>query len=122
MEDTFVGRATSDISIFLWLVVGVLLLFCSFLFFYFTKIKDLKSQKTLLNGISAFWILISIIQIIFFKSYFLLSLINLIPIVINHLAIKNIKNLIKKKLNEKGLTDKEIHLLQILAGIKKDKN
>ena len=44
MEDTFVGGETSDISIFLWFVVGVLLLFCSF-FFYFTKIKDLKVKK-----------------------------------------------------------------------------
>ena len=94
----------------------------SFLFFYITKIKDLKSQKTLLNGISIFWIVISVIQIIFFKSYFYLSLINLIPVVINLITIKNLKNLILKKLNEKGLTDKEIHLLQMLAGIKKDKN
>ena len=54
MEDTFVGGETSDISIFLWFVVGVLLLFCSFLFFYLTRIKDLRSQKTLLNGINAF--------------------------------------------------------------------
>ena len=122
MEDTFVGGETSDISIFLWFVIGVLLLFCSFLFFYFTKIKDLKSQKTLLNGISAFWILISIIQITFFKLYFYISLFNLMPIMINFLAIKNLKNLIIKKLNEKGLTDKEIHLLQMLAGVKKDKN
>ena len=122
MEDTFVGGETSDISIFLWFVVGVLLSFCSFLFFYFIKINDLKSQKTLLNGISVFWILISIFQIIFFKLYFYLSLINIIPIVINLIAIKNLKNLIIKKLNEKGLTDKEIHLLQMLANIKKDKN
>ena len=122
MEDTFVGGETSDISIFLWFVVGVLLLFCSFLFFFFTKIKHLKSQKTLLNGISSFWILISIIQITFFKLYFYLSLFNLVPIMINFLAIKNLKNLIIKKLNEKGLSDKEIHLLQMLAGIKKDKN
>ena len=122
MEDTFVGAETSDISIYLWFVVGVLLLFCSFLFFYFIKIKDLKSQKTLLNGIIVFWILISFIQIIFFKLYFYLVLINLIPIMTNYLAIKNLKNLIIKKLNEKGLTDNEIHLLQILAGIKKDKN
>ena len=121
MEDTFVGGETSDVSIFLWFVVGVLLLFCSYLFFYFTKIKDLKSQKTILNGIIAFWILISFIQIIFFKLYFYLSLVNLIPIVINYLAIKNLKKLIIKKLNEQGLTDKEIHLLQLLAGIKKDK-
>ena len=97
-------------------------MFFSFLFFYFTKIKDLKSQKTLLNGINVFWIVISGIQIIFFKSYFYLSLINLIPVVINLIAIKNLKNLIIKKLNEKGLTDKEIHLLQLLAGIKKDNN
>ena len=122
MEDTFIGGETSDISIFLWFVVGMLLLFCSFLFFYFTKIKDLKSQKTLLNGISVFWILLSIIQIILFKLYFYLSLFNLMPIIINFLTIKNLKNLIIKKLNEKGLSDKEIHLLQMLAGIKKDKN
>ena len=122
MEDTFVGGETSDISIFLWLVIGTLLLFCSFIFFYFTKIKDLKSQKTLLNAVSIFWVLISIIQIIFFKLYFYLSFINLIPIIINYISIKNLKNLIIKKLNEKGISDKEIHLLQLLAGIKKTKN
>ena len=122
MEDTFVGGETSDISIYLWFIIGTLLLFFSFLFFYFTKIKDLKSQKTLLNGISIFWIVISVIQIIFFKSYFYLSLINLIPVMVNLIAIKNLKNLIIKKLNEKGLSDKEIHLLQLLAGIKKDNN
>ena len=122
MENTFVGGETSDTSIYLWFIVGVLLLFCTFLFFYFVKIKDLKSQKTLLNGIIAFWIMLSGIQIIFFKSYFYLSLINLIPIVTNYLAIKNLKKLIIKKLNEKGLTDNEIHLLQMLAGIRKDKN
>ena len=122
MEDTFVGGETSDISIYLWFIIGTLLLFFSFLFFYFTKIKDLKSQKTLLNGISVFWIVISVIQIIFFKLYFYLSLINLIPVIVNLIAIKNLKNLIIKKLNEKGLSDKEIHLLQLLAGIKKDNN
>ena len=122
MEDTFVGGETSDTSVYLWFIVGVLLLFCTFLIFYFINIKDLKSQKTLLNGIIVFWIVISGIQIIFFKLYFYLSLINLIPIVTNYLAIKNLKNLIIKKLNEKGLTNNEIHLLQMLAGIKKDKN
>ena len=38
MEDTFVGGETSDISIFLWFIVGVLLLL-PFLFFYFIKIQ-----------------------------------------------------------------------------------
>ena len=119
MEDTFVGGETSDISIFLWFIVGILLLFFSYLFFYLIKIKDLKSQKTLLISICTFWIFISIIQIIFFKLYFYLSFINLVPITINYMAIKNLKKLIIKKLNEKGLSDKEIHLLQLLAGIKK---
>ena len=122
MEDTFVGGETSNISIFLWFIVGALLFFCSFLFFFFTKIKDLKSQKTLLNGISTFWILVSAVQIIFFKLYFYLIFVNLVPIVINYMAIKNLRNLIIKKLNEKGLSDKEIHLLQLLAGTKKDKS
>ena len=63
------------------------------------------------GGIGAFWIVISVIQIIFLKSYFYLSLINLIPVVINLIAIKKLKNLIIKKLNEKGLTDKVIYLL-----------
>ena len=87
MEDTFAGGETSDVSIFLWFVVGVLLLFFTFLFFYFIKIKDLKSQKTLLNGIILFWIMISVIQIIFFKSYFYLILIYLIPIAINQFIV-----------------------------------
>ena len=96
--------------------------FVPFCFFFFTKIKDLKSQKTLLNGISIFWILVSAVQIIFFKLYFYLIFVNLVPIVINYMAIKNLRNLIIKKLNEKGLSDKEIHLLQLLAGTKKDKS
>ena len=37
MEDTFVGGETSNISIFLWFIVGALLFFCSFLFFFFYK-------------------------------------------------------------------------------------
>ena len=119
MEDTFVGGETSDISIFLWFVVGGLFLFSAFLFFYFTKIKDLKSQKILLNGIGTFWVLVSIMQLILFKSYFYLTLFTLIPIFANYLASKNLKNLIIRKLNQKGLTEQEIHLLQIIAGIKK---
>ena len=119
MEDTFVGGETSDISIFLWFVVGGLFLFSAFLFFYFTKIKDLKSQKILLNGIGIFWVLVSIMQLILFKSHSYLTLFTIIPIFTNFLASKNLKNLIIRKLNQKGLTEQEIHLLQIIAGIKK---
>ena len=44
MEDTFVGGETSDISIFLWFIVGIIVLF--FIFLFYSKLKILKSQKT----------------------------------------------------------------------------
>lgn len=119
MEDTFVGGETSDISITLWFFIAGVMGFTSFIFFYFLKIKDLKSQKTILSGVSISWIFISIIQLVLFKDYFYFAFFALIPIIINYLAMKNIKIDIIKKLNEKGLTEKEIHLLQLLAGTKK---
>ena len=119
MEDTFVGGETSDISITLWFIISGILAFSSILFFYFIKIKDLKSQKVILTGVTLSWIFISIFQIILFKSYFYLSLLTIIPIITCYLAIKSLKIEIIKQLNEKGLSEKEIHLLQLLAGIKK---
>ena len=119
MEDTFVGGEASDISITLWFLISGILAFSSILFFYFIKIKDLKSQKVILSGVTLSWIFISIFQIILFKNYFYLSLLTIIPIITCYLAIKTIKIEIIKQLNKKGLSEKEIHLLQLLAGIKK---
>ena len=119
MEDTFVGGKTSNISITLWFFIAGVMGFITFIFIYLLKVKDLKSQKTILSGVSISWILISIIQLVLFKNYFYLAILTLIPIVINYIAIKNLKIDIIKKLNEKGLTEKEIHLLQLLAGTKK---
>ena len=119
MEDTFVGGEASDISITLWFLISGILAFSSILFFYFIKIKDLKSQKVILSGVTLSWIFISIFQIILFKNYFYLSLLTIIPIITCYLAIKTIKIEIIKQLNKKGLSKKEIHLLQLLAGIKK---
>ena len=121
MEDTFIGGEVSDISISLWFTISGILAFSSILFFYFTKIKDLKSQKVILTGITLSWIFISIFQIILFKNYFYLSLLTIIPIITCYLAIKTLKIEIIKQLNKKGLSEKEIHLLQLLAGIKKNK-
>ena len=45
LEDTFVGGETSDISITLWFLISGIMFFTTFLFFFFIKIKDLKSQK-----------------------------------------------------------------------------
>jgi len=119
MEDTFVGGETSNISITLWFIISGILAFASILFFYFINIKDLKSQKIILTGITISWIFISIFQIFLFKNYFYLSLFAIIPIITCYLAIKTLKAKIIKQLNEKGLSKKEIHLLQLLAGIKK---
>ena len=119
MEDTFVGGETSSISITLWFVISGILAFATILFFYFTKVKDLKSQKILLTGTTISWIFISILQLFLFKKYFYFLLFTIILILICYLAIRNLKIEILKDLNQKGLSEKEIHLLQLLAGIKK---
>ena len=119
MEDTFVGGETSDISITLWFLIAGVMTFTTFMFFYFLKIKDLKSQKTILTGTSIAWLFICIIQLILFKEYFYLSIFTLIPLIFNYISIKTLKNDIIRELNKKGLSEKEIHLLQMLAGLKK---
>ena len=118
MEDTFVGGETSDTSIYLWFAIGFILLFASYLFFYLIKIKDLKSQKTLLNGLTYFWILVSIIKIVIFKSYFFLAVFSVLPILVCYAAIQNQKKLISEERKNQGLSEREVHLLQRLAGRK----
>ena len=119
MEDTFVGGNTSDISITLWFLIAGVMTFTTFIFFYFLKIKDLKSQKIIMTGTSFAWLFICIIQLILFKEYFYLAMFTLVPLVVNYISIKTLKNDILRELNKKGLSEKEIHLLQMLAGIKK---
>ena len=119
MEDTFVGGNTSDVSITLWFLIAGVMTFTTFIFFYFLKIKDLKSQKIIMTGTSFAWLFICIIQLILFKEYFYLAMFTLVPLVVNYMSIKTLKNDILRELNKKGLSEKEIHLLQMLAGIKK---
>ena len=119
LEDTFVGGNTSDISITLWFLICGIMLFTTFLFFFFIKIKDLNSQKTILSGVLISWVFITLLLIILYREYFFLVIISSIPIVICFIAMKNLKSDIKNRLKKKGLSEKEIHLLQLLAGIKK---
>ena len=119
MEDTFIGGETSDISITLWFLIAGIMTFTTFIFFYFLKIKDLKSQKTIITGTSIAWLFICIIQLILFKQYFYLAIFTLIPLIINYISIKTLNNNILIELNKKGLSEKEIHLLQLLAKQKK---
>ena len=120
LEDTFVGGSTSDISIYLWFTISGILILITLMFLLFLKIKDLKSQKIIVTGLTVFWITISIFLIIINLSNFWISLITLTLGVLSFLATKNLKKIIIAELNKKGLTDKEIYLLQKLAGISKD--
>ena len=120
LEDTFVGGSTSDISIYLWFTISGILILITLMFLFFLKIKDLKSQKIIVTGLTVFWITISIFLILINLSNFWISLITLTVGVLSFLATKNLKKIIIAELNKKGLTEKEIHLLQKLAGISKD--
>ena len=120
LEDTFVGGSTSDISIFLWFTISGILTLITLMFLFFLKIKDLKSQKIIIMGLTVFWITISIFLILINLSNFWISLITLTIGVLSFLAMKNLKKIIIAELNKKGLTDKEIYLLRKLAGISKD--
>ena len=120
LEDTFVGGSTSDISIYLWFTISGILILITLMFLFFLKIKDLKSQKIIVTGLTVFWITISIFLILINLSNFWISLITLTLSVLSFLATKNLKKVIIAELNKKGLTDKEIYLLQKLAGISKD--
>ena len=120
LEDTFVGGSTSDISIYLWFTISGILILITLMFLFFIKIKDLKSQKIIVTGITVFWITISIFLILTNLSNFWISLITLTVGILSFLAMKSLKKTIIAELNKKGLTDKEIYLLQRLAGISKD--
>ena len=119
LEDTFVGGSTSNISIILWFIISGILMLITLMFLFFIKIKDLKSQKIIVIGLTFFWISISFLSIFVSFSNLWITLITLIISVISLLAIRNLKKEIITELNKKGLTDKEIYLLQKLAGITK---
>ena len=119
LEDTFVGGSTSDISITLWYIISVILLLLTVMFLFFFKIKDLRSQKIITLGLTFFWIVISFSSIFVTFSNLWITLLTFLIAVISFLATKNLKKEIIAELNKKGLTDKEIYLLQKLAGISK---
>ena len=119
LEDTFVGGSTSNISIILWFIISGILMLITSMFLFFLKIKDLKSQKIIVIGLIFFWFTVSFFSIfVAFSSLWITLLTSSIGI-ISFLASKNLKKEIIAELNKKGLTEKEIYLLQKLAGISK---
>ena len=123
MDDTFVGGSASDITITLWFGISLTMALSMFLFFQFIKIKDLNSQRTIQKGIFIGWTIIAIAMIVFVPSYIYLILITILSSIISLLSSITLKDMIAKDLVEKKetLSEKEIYLLQKLAGVKNPK-
>jgi len=119
LEDTFVGGSTSNISIILWFIISGILMLITSMFLFFLKIKDLKSQKIIVIGLMFFWFTVSFFSIFITFSNLWITLLTSSIGIISFLASKNLKKEIIAELNKKGLTKKEIYLLQKLAGISK---
>ena len=119
LEDTFVGGSTSNISIVLWFIISGILMLITSMFLFFLKIKDLKSQKIIVIGLIFFWFTVSFFSIFVTFSNLWITLLTSSIGIISFLASKNLKKEIIDELNKQGLTEKEIYLLQKLAGISK---
>ena len=93
-------------------IAGIMLLLI-LLFIQFMKIKDLKSQRTIIRGIFIGWTSVFLVLLIINQSsiYFLV-LTGLLPLIILF-NLFSLEDQIKEEKNT--LTDKEIYLLQKLA-------
>ena len=96
-----------------WGLSGILI-FLTLLFLFFIRIKDLKSQKTIITGIYIGWASICITLLIVAPSttyYFIIltAIVSLITFIASRGLVK--------KINEErhSLSEKEIYLLQQLA-------
>ena len=93
-------------------IAGIMFLLI-ILFIQFMKIKDLKSQRTILRGIFVGWATVFIILLIIkTSSIYFVILTGLLSLIV----LMNLFSLIDQIKEEKNtLTDKEIYLLQKLA-------
>ena len=123
MDDTFIGGSSSDIMVTLWFSISGVMGLSMFLFFQFTKIKDLNSQRTIQKGIFIGWTSIAIAMIIFIPSYIYFIILTVIASIVSLLSSISLKYKIAEELKNKKetLSEKEIYLLQKLAGVKNPK-
>ena len=122
MDDTFVGGSTSDITVTLWFAIAGTMALSMLLFFQFMKIKDLKSQRTIQKGIFIGWASICFALIFFIPSYIYFIMLTAIASTVSLLSSITLKEKIIEELNKKEiLSEKEIYLLQRLAGVKDPK-
>ena len=122
MDDTFLGGNTTDITVTLWFAISAAMALSMLLFFQFTKIKDLKSQSTILKGMFIGWAGICVALIVFIPSYIYFVILTAVASIVSLISSLTLKEEIIAQLNKKEtLSEKEIYLLQKLAGIKKPK-
>ena len=122
MDDTFLGGSTSDITVTLWFAISAAMALSMLLFLQFTKIKDLKSQSTILKGMFIGWAGICVALIVFIPSYIYFVILTAVASIVSLISSLTLKEEIIAQLNKKEtLSEKEIYLLQKLAGIKKPK-
>ena len=122
MDDTFLGGSTSDITVTLWFAISAAMALSMLLFFQFTKIKDLKSQSTILKGMFIGWAGICVALIMFIPSYIYFIILTAVASIVSLISSLTLKEEIIAQLNKKEtLSEKEIYLLQKLAGVKKPK-
>ena len=93
-------------------IAGIMFLLI-ILFIQFMKIKDLKSQRTILRGVFVGWTTVFIILLVIkTSSIYFIILTGLLSLIV----LMNLFSLIDQIKEEKNtLTDKEIYLLQKLA-------
>tara|TARA_B100001750_G_C15104519_1_gene397055 strand:- start:139 stop:594 length:456 start_codon:yes stop_codon:yes gene_type:complete len=92
------------------------MIFLIFLFIQFIKLKDLKSQKTIINGIFIGWSSIFIITIILFPNLIYFIFLTGATSFVSLVTSLSLSGQIREERNT--LSDKEIYLLQKLANKK----
>ena len=123
MDDTFIGGSSSDITVTLWFAISGTMAFSMFLFFQFIKIKDLNSQRTIQKGIFFSWAVVSVALIIFLPHFVYFIILTFLASIISLLSSITLKEKITDELIKKKetLSEKEVYLLQKLAGVKNPK-
>ena len=105
-----------DVLVSLRAALAGIMLLLIILFFQFIKIKDLKSQRTILRGIFTGWSALFIILITVSLNSLIFILLSGLAALTNLVSLFSLVDLIKEERNT--LTDKEIYLLQKLANRK----
>ena len=105
-----------DILVTLRATLAGVMLFLSLLLLQFSKIKDLKSHRTILNGIFIGWSTIIILLIILNPNLIYFIIMSGLGSIFSLITLLSLDDQIKEEKN--SLTDKEIYLLQKLANKK----